>query len=127
MRKLMYVYFGEADIRSWYMAPMAQGFTHCFVYEHHTLGGYDCFIKIENLHNHVESCVIFGGANHIPRAESYRVVRVALEIDPIKKYHDYMPINCVSLVKKQLGISQPWIILPKQLFNHLITLGGEEI
>ena len=128
MIKTVYVFFGEADHKSWYLRLLPPKLTHCFSYEHQLLGGFDCFIRIENLYNTVETDIYFSTLKILlDRFPHHKIIQITLEVNPLNKTFDFMPINCVSLIKKQLGINKPFIITPKQLLNHLITLGGKEI
>lgn len=128
MRKTVYVFFKEAVHKTWYLKLLDRNLTHCFSYEHQLLGGYDCFLKIENLYHCFDTQIFFGTREDLlSRHIGIKCIQITLDVDPLKKTHDFIPINCVSLVKKQLGINKPFIITPKQLLNHLITLGGMEI
>ena len=49
MIKTVYVFFEEASIRLFFMKYLANGFSHCFTYEHQLLDKYDVFVKIESL------------------------------------------------------------------------------
>lgn len=128
MKKTAYVFFKEADHKFWYLRLLDRKLTHCFTYEHQLLGGYDCFLKVENLYNCFDTQILFGTkkdllSHHI----GVRCIQITLDVDPLKTTHDFMPINCVSLTKKQIGINKPFIITPKQLLNHLLSIGGQEI
>lgn len=124
MIKTVYIFFGDADYKAWYLTDLTKGFSHCFSYEHQLLGGYDCFVKIENLYHCFDTDVFFGLKEDLLRKFSQNtVVKITLDVDPMKRTFDFMPINCVSLIKKQLGLSKPFIITPKQLYTHLITIG----
>lgn len=128
MIKTVYIFFGEADHKVWYLKKLAKGFTHCFSYEHQLLGGYDCFLRIENLYYTLGTDICFSTKKHLlDRFPHFKIIQITLEVNPLKKTFDFMPINCVSLVKKQLGLNKPFIITPYQLYNHLIKIGGKRI
>ena len=128
MKKTVYVFLKESDHKTWYLKLLKRGLSHCFSYEHQLLGGYDCFLKIENLFNCLDTQILFGTKEDLlNKFIGVRCVRITLDVDPLKKTFDFMPINCVSIIKKQLGISAPLVITPNQLLNHLITIGGMEI
>ncbi len=128
MIKTIYVFFCEATHRSWWTRFMHKDFTHCFSYEHQLLGGYDCFLRVENLYNCLDTQIFFGlKPDLLNLFPHYKIVEIKLEVNPLNKTYEFLPINCVSMVKKQLGLNKPFIITPKQLYDHLITIGGKEI
>ena len=128
MRKTVYIFFKDADMKTWYLNTLTKGFSHCFSYEHQLLGGYDCFLKIENLYNCLDTQIMFGSKEDLLlRFDHVRTVEITLDIDPLRRTFDLLPINCVSVIKKQLGLNKPFIITPKQLYDHLIRIGGKEL
>jgi len=128
MKRTFYIFFNEADYLPPYMRILDHRFQHCFSYEHQLLGGFDSFVKVENLFNTVESQIFFGTKEDLLNLlPGIRCIEITLDVDPKKKTWDFMPINCVSLIKKQLGISKLFIITPKQLYTHLLAIGGKEI
>jgi len=44
-----------------------------------------------------------------------------------KNFFQLIHLNCVSIIKKSLGINKPFIITPKQLCKYLIGIGYKEI
>lgn len=128
MKKAVYVVFGEADYRPWYLRGLEQGFSHCYTYEHQLLGGYDCFVKVECLLNTLNSEIFFGTSSQL--LEMYKatnIIQITVEVNPTAKTLDLLPVNCVSMVKKQLGVNKPFILTPKQLYAHLVRRGGKEV
>lgn len=128
MKKKVYIFFRESDHRPWYFRFLDRKFTHCFTYEHQLLGGYDSFIKMENLYNTIDSQIYFGSGDQLLELfEDCKCLLITVDVDPLKPMCRIQPITCVTLIKKQLGIDKPFIITPKQLYNHLITKGGTEV
>lgn len=128
MKKTVYVIFTDSSIDRWPVSDLTRGFSHCYAYEQQLLGGFDCFIRIENLLNIIETQIFFGSKKDLlMQFPTLTVVEIKLEVNPNKRIFDFFPINCVSLIKKQLGLNKPFVITPKQLFNHLIRIGGKEL
>ncbi len=55
------------------------------------------------------------------------VLRITLDPWERKRYPACGLITCVSIIKAILGVTTPWIMTPKQLLNHLRSLGAETI
>ena len=127
MIKTVYVFFEEASIRLFFMKYLANGFSHCFTYEHQLLDKYDVFVKIESLFYCFDTDIFFGSVDELLLDLPKKRIKITLNVDPEKRTLDFMPTTCVSVVKKQLGINKPFIITPKQLYSHLIKIGGKEI
>ena len=128
MRKTVYVFFGEAIHKKWWTRLLNKNFTHCFSYEHHLLGGYDCFLKIENLYHCFDTKIFFGKKQNLLKLfPQHKIVTITVEVNPVNKTYEFLPLNCVNLIKKQLGLNKPFIIKPEQLYNHLLTIGGKEL
>ena len=124
MKKRFYVFFCEADL-PWYLKSLKKNFKHCFVLEHQTIGGYDLFLKIEQLTNIVEVTPFMRTLQEIldvvPTTTKYELIKINIDVDRNKPYTPFSLMSCVSLTKKLLGISKPLIITPHQLYKYLLT------
>lgn len=59
--------------------------------------------------------------------EQTTVLRMALDPWERKKYSPSGLITCVSIIKAVLGVTQFWIMTPRQLLLHLRSLGAETV
>ena len=129
MVKDMYVFFETADHHPWYYRLLDQKIAHVLSYEKQDLGGYPVFIKAENLFKHVECGVLFGTEEDLLSRYKHCIkkIHIVKDVDPEGDFCNVILLNCVALVKKQLGINQPFVLTPKQLYRHLLRIGGKEI
>lgn len=59
--------------------------------------------------------------------EQSTVLRMTLDPWERKKYSPSGLITCVSIIKAVLGVTQFWILTPRQLLNHLLGLGAKTV
>ena len=52
-----------------------------------------------------------------------KCIKIKCDPDPTKKFSIFHHLNCVSVVKKVLGINRPLTVTPKQLYRYLETKG----
>ena len=130
MYKTFYVFFTSAVQLPWYLKGIEKSMSHCFTIEHQELGGYDCFMALEHLTNYIDTGVylvpIEDVIDRLRMTKPYKIIKINIEVNPFKSMN-IMPLDCASLVKKSLGINRPLVFTPKQLYKHLLSIGGKEI
>jgi hypothetical protein len=73
------------------------------------------------LHIEVLAAAEFDLAGHF-RMAGYKVVETRRH--PSRRHWPLMAATCVGAVKRILGIAAPWVLTPRQLYDHLT---GKEI
>jgi len=131
MKRTFYCLFTEAVQLPWYFSKLDTQLSHCFTVEHQVIGEYDCFMALEHLTNFIDTRTYLIPIDDIIERyrmdKDYRIIKISLDVDPLKRMNPFMHLNCASLVKKSLGINRPTVFTPKQLYKHLLSIGGEEI
>ena len=109
-----YVAFGGRRTR-WWMRFLKRGFYHCFL----LMGNGREWVLIDPL-VHVTDMIVLKHVSVIRalRDKGYRLVRTTPRIPPVTRMR-CRPLTCVEVVKRFLGINQPFIWTPYQLFNFL--------
>lgn len=114
-----YVAFGGRKVH-WWMSFLKKGFYHCFLVMEQdnkwiaidpVLGWTDLIFSEEDL------------TNHFTRM-GYRLIYADVKI-PEKQEAHLRPLTCVETVKRFLGIQNPMIFTPYQLFKYLIKQWGK--
>jgi len=111
--------FGPADTLTWWARLLHPEFQHCWVAKDNGV----FFEKLECLVNVIHTEILLYDT---PLLEGQRYIGIHLDPDPTKHFGIFHHLNCVSLVKKFLGICDYKIQTPKQLYNYLLTIGGLE-
>ncbi|MDY6408132.1 MAG: hypothetical protein SPL08_05490 [Pseudomonadota bacterium] len=109
-----YVAFGGNCTR-WWMRFLKRGFYHCAL----VLGNGRDWILIDPL-VHFTDLIVLKNVS-IPKAlkaKGYRLVRTTPHIPDLTSVQ-FRPLTCVEVVKRFLGINQPQIWTPYQLFKFL--------
>ena len=107
--------------RWWWMRFLKKGFYHCFV----VLGnGFD-WILIDPL-AHFTDTIILKNVNikGYLRSQGYQLVLTTPQVPPYTKAR-FRPHTCVETVKRLLGIKNPYILTPYQLFQFLSKKKGK--
>jgi hypothetical protein len=104
--------------RPWWLAGLSRDFGHCFV----LLDQGDRWILLESL-LHVLECRILGRASAEDLAAFYArqgfiVLAVPIET-PLRRLAPILPLTCVEVVKRAIGLHSWRIITPFQLFHYL--------
>ena len=120
MHKRFYVFFCRG-VMPWYLKLLDSDISHCFTLEHQLLGGYDHLIRVENLTNVVEVTTYFAPLKEVMMLfpHDMKMLTIDVEVDPLIPHNPLGIIECVSLTKKLLGINQPFILTPLQLYKFL--------
>ena len=115
--KIWVVFKGEADLP--WLKILKPGFRHCFliVYD----GRY--WLSIDPMLNYLDMRVHYDvpADENLPAflwRQGYRVVRVRERAEPLRPA-PFMVMSCVEVVKRYLGIHNPFIVTPWQLYRHL--------
>ena len=109
-----YVAFGGNCTR-WWMRFLKKGFYHCAL----VLGNGRDWILIDPL-VHFTDLIILKNAPVLKtlKEKGYRVIRTTPQIPDLTPVQ-FRPMTCVEVVKRFLGINQPKIWTPYQLFKFL--------
>lgn len=109
-----YVAFGGRRTR-WWMRFLKKGFCHCAL----LLGNGREWILIDPL-IHMTDVIVLKNTpiRRVLKENGYRLVRTTPCIPPISGVR-FRPLTCVEVVKRFLGINQPKIWTPYQLFKFL--------
>lgn len=114
------IYSGKADL--FYLRALKQGFRHCSI----LLNNGKQWITIDPLSNYTDVAV-----HEVPLGfdlpqwmrDRGHVVQNAPVKTPEKK-GPTMPMTCVEVVKKHLGMHARWVLTPYQLYKHLEKQNG---
>jgi len=52
------------------------------------------------------------------------IIKISLPFKYEKGYNVFLLLNCVTLIKVILNVKDFFILTPKQLYNHLLKIGG---
>lgn len=109
-----YVAFGGRQTR-WWMCFLKKGFCHCAL----VLGDGREWVLIDPLVHFTDLIVLKNGsALRTLARQGYRMVRTTPAIPRLQGVR-LRPLTCVETVKRFLGINQPFIWTPYQLFRFL--------
>ena len=109
-----YVAFGGRRTR-WWMRFLKRGFYHCFL----ILGNGREWILIDPLVHFTDVIVLCRTPiGRVLRDKGYRIVRTTPVVPPVT-HTQLRLLTCVEVVKRFLGINQPFIWTPYQLFKFL--------
>ena len=109
-----YVAFGGRKTR-WWMHFLKKGFYHCAL----LLGNGREWILIDPLVHFTDLIVLKNTAvRKVLKQNGYRLVRTTPAIPPVTNVQ-FRALTCVEVVKRFLGINQPKIWTPYQLFKFL--------
>ena len=109
-----YVAFGGRRTR-WWMRFLKRGFYHCAL----VLGNGREWILIDPLVHFTDMIVLRNTPLcEVFRKKGYRLIRTTPHIPPLTRTQ-FRPLTCVEVVKRFLGINQPFIWTPYQLFKFL--------
>jgi len=115
-----YVAFGGRRTR-WWMRFLKRGFYHCAL----VLGNGREWILIDPLVHFTDLIVLKNGdIREAFRQKGYRLIRTTPVIPSLTRTQ-FRPLTCVEVVKRFLGINQPFIWTPYQLFNFLFLKKGK--
>ena len=103
----------------WYLRVLRQGFRHCFI----LINDGERWLSIEPLLSCLEVGVLptpadFGLIDWL-RAQDHKIVETTIN----RKWLGHGPIElftCVKVIKQFLGIHNPWIFTPHQLYQQLL-------
>ena len=109
-----YVAFGGTRTR-WWMRFLKKGFYHCLL----IMGNGREWVLIDPL-VHFTDLIILKKSNFLDtlKEKGYRVVRTTPTIPPVCATR-IRPLTCVETIKRFLGIKDPGIWTPYQLFKFL--------
>lgn len=107
-------------------------FTHCFMIKEQETYGVNLYIRLEGLTRSIVYDVSL-----LPIEDTIEYLRGKLDHLKILQgeydggqpdsFNQLCHLNCVSIVKKALGIDKPLILTPKQLYRHLKAKGYKEV
>lgn len=126
MIRTFYVFFRPSGPVPFWLRWMDKKISHCYTVEKQSIGGYDIFLKTEHLLNIIESQAALGAFESI-REPGHRVIMIDVDVDPKKNMWHLLPLDCVSITKKLMGINRPLVFTPKKLFRYLLSIGGKEV
>ena len=109
-----YVAFGGTPTH-WWTHFLKKGFYHCFL----VLGNGREWFVIDPILHFTDLIVI--KTLHIEKLlldKGYRFIRTTPIVPQIVSFH-LRPYTCVETVKRFLGISEPYLWTPHQLFSYL--------
>jgi len=97
---------------------------HCWVMEEREVYGMKYLIRTESLINLLETDVSFVTMEQVlpylmEIHTDFKYIKIECEPNPLKSFSIFHHLNCVSTVKKVLGINKPFTITPNQLFEYL--------
>ena len=92
----------------------------------------DIYIGIENLLNVIHSEVLIGdfGTQYIEdriHIDKVKCLKFNTQINPEKKFKNYIGLNCVTFTKKILGINDFSVNTPKKLYDYLLIKGAKNV
>lgn len=110
------VFSGEAPL--WWLRRLRPGFRHCFV----VLNDGRRWVLVDPLARHTEVRVIDGpSAADVPgwyRERGHTVVRAPVRRDRVRPAPP-APYTCVEAVKRVIGLADPAVLTPWQLYRRL--------
>ena len=115
-----YVAFGGRATH-WWTKFLKKGFYHCLL----IMGNGFEWILIDPVWNYTD--LIFIRNRHllsIIKEKGYRLLRTTPHLALAEKGH-FRPLTCVEIVKRFLGISEPKIWTPYQLFQFILSKKGK--
>ena len=115
-----YVAFG-GNVTHWWTKFLKMGFYHCFL----IMGnGFD-WILIEPVWNYTDLIFIRNkNLLHIIKKKGYQLLHTTPHLALNQKGY-FRPHTCVEVVKRLLGISNPKIWTPYQLFLFILSKKGK--
>jgi hypothetical protein len=130
--KRFHVIFQKADDIKWWMKGLEREMSHVWVMEETLMGGYACLIRVENLHNMIDTSAHmyeFKDFKELMDLQDipYKGLTINLDVDPLIPFSPFNILSCVSVTRKMMGINKPLIVTPKQLYRHLLNIGAKEI
>lgn len=125
--RTFYVYFKDDSSELWWQR-FIKG--HCWVMEEREVYGMKYLIRTESLVNIIETDVSFVTIDQVDPLirelhNNVRCIKIKCNPDPLKHFSLFHHLNCVSTVKKVLGINKPLIVTPNQFYKYLLTKGEE--
>lgn len=101
---------------------------HCFILQDFdtTAVSINCLASFISVHNYEHKASILID-EYILRPDVLDIVKISLPLEATKKYTVRGMLNCVTLVKALLDIRKLFIFTPKQLYSHLLSLGGKSL
>ena len=125
--KTFYVYFQEDQGDLWWQ-KLIKG--HCWIMEECEAYGMKYLIRTESLVNIFQTDVSFVTIDQVDPYfrqihKNVRCIKIQRNPDPLQHFSLFHHLNCVSTVKKVLGLNKPFMVTPKQLYRYLVTQGEE--
>ena len=110
-----YICFG-GNKTHWWTGFLKNGFYHCFLLAHEK----NQWLIIDHVIGYTD-IVFLENANPINtvRNKGYMVVKAESNLSTNKKCHIFRPFTCVETVKHILGIANPFIFTPYQLYKYI--------
>ena len=120
-----YVYFKKNSNEVWWQ-KFIKG--HCWVMEERELYGMKFLLRTESLLNLLETDVSFVTIKQVDPLlrimhQDIKCIKIKCNPSPLKSFSPFHHLNCVSTVKKVLGINKPLVVTPNQLYKYLKTKG----
>ncbi|MCK6417818.1 MAG: hypothetical protein L6Q57_02625 [Alphaproteobacteria bacterium] len=110
------VFSGETDLP--WLGILKRGFRHCFVILHDGRQ----WISVDPMAHSLDICAHpLPGDFDLPgwlRARGHKVV--AAPLARVRREAPWMPLTCVEVVKRILGLHQRFILTPWQLYRYLV-------
>lgn len=114
-----YIGFGGGKTY-WWTKFLKKGFRHCFLMIKHN----NKWLVIDHIMAYTDVAMIEGlNAAEGIKNKGYVAFKVKPNRDTNNKLHIFRPFTCVETVKHFLGISNPWIFTPYQLYKYLKKKG----
>ena len=111
-----YVCFG-GNKTQWWTKFLKKGFYHCFLLAREK----DSWLIIDHVMGYTDIVYLENtDALKTIRDKGYTVVKAEANQNPCAKCHIFRPFTCVETVKHFLGISNPWIFTPHQLYRYIV-------
>lgn len=127
-----WVFFCPAMGVPWWSRLCDRQFTHCFIITEQESYGVKLYIRLEGL-----TRILLNDVSFVPiestiaylrgKFDSIRILMGEFDGEQPDGFNQLVHLNCVSIVKKRLGINKPLVITPKQLYRHLKAAGYKEV
>ena len=98
---------------------------HCLLLIPYTIGNKVYFIRSEICLYEIVTKIIPADALAGGLGKNEKSIKIWIKSGKQVKYSISL-LDCVSFVKKQLGIYKPFVFTPRQLYKYLLKIGGEE-
>lgn len=128
------VVFEGSDHAGIWSPLLKPGFRHCYVllpfwYPEPSLTAVQWTVKIEATSWGVDYDVLYHSPETVAfaclKGGSRTAVKFPVAIDAKPGYVLRGLLNCVSVIKSMLSLTDWWVITPKQLHDQLLAQGGE--